>query len=107
MSHDDRANAEEYAARGIRAPEKASLVDVHKQRRKDVAAVAATPEGGRVLAWLTSREWEQVKKFRGNSQDAYFLGRWHVARELCDYLEEVLPRSRFLEIRYPHEEEAK
>lgn len=101
---DERANAEEYAARGIVRPAPPPVIEAEKRRRRDIAAVAAGAEGKRILAWLAGREREAMNEFRGNSRDAYCLGRWHVVRELRDYLKKTLPRETYLEIVYPIEE---
>ena len=105
MSHEDeRANAEEYAARGIGKASPPPAIEAEKRRRRDLATIAATAEGRRTLAWLAGRERDALKEFRGNSRDAYFLGRWHMVHELREYLKKTLPRETYLEIVYPIEE---
>lgn len=93
-------NAREHELMGIPVERDTRDPDLER-REKDLAVLAKLPEGRRVLAWLMFKD--RVMGFRGNSQDAYTLGRRDVGEEFESYLKGILPRKLFVEIVYPEE----
>ena len=102
LSGDDvNPNESEYRNRRIVDAARPRSMAEEEQRRKDILAVAATPAGKRLLAWMVGKELSAVRSFSGNSRDAYSLGRYHTSEELRATLESVLPRETYIEIVFP------
>ena len=101
QTDDQRANAGEYKNRRIVDAAQRRDMGEEEQRRRDLKAVAAAPEGKRLLSWLVGKERSAVAGFNGNSRDAYCLGRWHTSEELRATLEAVLPREQYMDIVFP------
>lgn len=104
---DANPNAGEYAARHMTQERPRRENEEEARRQSDLKAVADTVPGRRVLAWLLAKEKDAGRDFRGNSQDAYRLGRRHVGDELEELLKGILPRDVFLEIIFPKKEKEK
>ncbi|MCD8352194.1 MAG: hypothetical protein LUC93_16440 [Planctomycetaceae bacterium] len=75
-----------------------------ERRRNDLTAIAATPEGQRILASLVHDSLALGGVFNGDNTDAYQEGRRHVAVELREELKGVLARDTFIKIICPEEE---
>ena len=100
---DEPANAREYQARRISAQAKPHENVEVERRRKDLLALAKTPEGKRILLWLITKE--RSKPFQGNSRDGYDMGRRHIGDEMEEMIKGILPRELFIELMYPKKEE--
>ncbi len=93
----ERADSEQAAAEEFRA-------NALKKAYRDVAATAA---GKLVLADLINDAviLAPYRKFRGNSEDAYNMGRAAFAAHSKEYLRSILDRETFLEIVEPKKDE--